>query len=357
MLTIQLRGGNSVIAWVRVLGIITSLPEVSFLIKIGNHRLRNSVVLAPMAGVTDLPFRRLAWRLGVGYVVSEMIGSKPELWNTSKSRFRRRKDEGIRPHSVQIAGGDAELLAYAAAVHVDAGADIIDINMGCPAKKVCRKAAGSALMRDERLVSRILNAAVDAVDVPVTLKIRTGWAPDERNAVRVAQIAEDAGIAMISVHGRTRACRFEGSAEHETVSRVKRAVSVPVVANGDITSVKKARDIVSVTGVDGVMVGRGALGRPWLPGHVAQGLVGREMPNPTIHERVAIMLEHVRSIHNFYGKKVGVRFARKHIKWYLRAIAVDFGIELPWSRFNSISIAREQLDFLEGFSVSRNLAA
>lgn len=340
-----------------VQSIIIPLPEAGFLIKIGDHRLRNSVALAPMAGVTDLPFRRLVWRLGVGYVVSEMMASKPELWNTCKSSLRRQNEDGIRPHSVQIAGGDAELLAYAAALHVDEGADIIDINMGCPAKKVCRKAAGSALMRDEGLVARILHAAVDAVDVPVTLKIRTGWAPNERNAVRVARIAEDAGIAMISVHGRTRACRFEGRAEHNTVAQVKRAVSVPVIANGDITSVNKAREIVSVTGADGIMIGRGALGRPWLPGHVAQGLAGREMPVPTIHERAAIMIEHVSSIHSFYGEQIGVRFARKHVKWYLQAIAVDCGLELPWSGFNSIGNSQEQLDFLETFLASKKLAA
>jgi tRNA-dihydrouridine synthase B len=340
-----------------VRSIITLLPEARFLIKIGDHRLRNPVVLAPMAGITDLPFRRLVWRLGAGYVVSEMLASKPELWNTRKSRLRRRNEGGIRPHGVQIAGGDAEIVAYAAAVHVDKGADVIDINMGCPAKKVCRKAAGSALMRDEGLVARILRATVDAVAVPVTLKIRTGWAPDERNAVRIAQIAEDAGIAMISVHGRTRACRFEGNAEYKTVARVKRAVSVPVIANGDITSINKASEVVSVTGADGVMIGRGALGRPWLPGHVARGLAGHETATPAIHERAAIMLEHVSSIHDFYGEQIGVRFARKHVKWYLQAIAVDCGLELPCSKFNSIGSSREQLDFLEVFAASRKLAA
>ena len=304
-----------------------------------------------MAGITDLPFRQLAWRLGAGYVVSEMMASKPELWDTRKSRLRRQHDDGIAPHGVQIAGGDPEIIAYGAAMHASAGADVIDINMGCPAKKVCKKAAGSALLRDERLVARILRAAVKAVAVPVTLKIRTGWALGERNAVRVARIAEDAGIALISVHGRTRACRFEGHAEHETVAAVKDAVSIPVIANGDIDSVAKARKILDLTGVDGLMIGRGALGRPWLLGQVARGLddAGAVDRGPDLRERVAIMRGHARSIHGFYGAHLGFRIARKHVKWYLQAMSADYTCDMSCaaSQFNRITDASAQLDFID----------
>ena len=243
------------------------------MVAIGHYTLRNPVVLAPMAGITDLPFRELVWELGAGLVVAEMTSVNPQLWSTRTSLLRRERGAG-RPRVVQIAGGDPQLVANAAALAAAAGAEIVDVNMGCPAKKVCNQAAGSALLRDEALVARILRAAVAAVTVPVTVKIRTGWAPDQRNGVTIARIAQDAGVASIAVHGRTRACRFVGAVEYDTIAAIKAAVTIPVFANGDISSAAQARAVLAHTRADGVLIGRAALGAPWLPGDIAAALAG-----------------------------------------------------------------------------------
>ncbi len=267
-----------------------------------------------MAGVTDAPFRALAWRYGAGYLVSEMVASQAALWHTPKSRLRREAVAGIRPVAVQIAGGDPATVAAAAARHWQDGAEIIDINFGCPAKKVCRKAAGSALLAHEGLVRDIIAAAVAAVPVPVTVKIRTGPTPQRRNGVEIARIAEGEGAAAIAVHGRTRACRFRGEAEYRTIGRIKQAVAIPVFANGDIRDAETARRVLSRTGADGVMIGRAALGAPWLPGQIA-GVVGA-LP---LTEKLAVVREHLHAAHAFYGEP-GVRIMRKHLRWYLEKL-------------------------------------
>jgi tRNA-dihydrouridine synthase B len=285
-------------------------------IAIGPYRLQGHALLAPMAGVTDLPFRRLCRRLGAALAAGEMISSDPRLWDTAESRRRRDHTDEPEPRVVQIAGGDPEFMADAARRNADAGAQIIDINMGCPAKKVCNKEAGSALLRDEANVAAILAATVAAVDVPVTLKIRTGWAPDQRNAVNIARIAEDAGVRALAVHGRTRACRFEGSAEYATIAAVKRSVRIPVFANGDIDSPAKAVAVLRATGADGIMIGRAAQGRPWIFSEIDALLHGRPTAPPATAEVRDIMLTHLRDLYEFYGAESGVRIARKHIGWY-----------------------------------------
>ncbi len=287
---------------------------------IGSHQLRNRVVLAPMAGITDLPFRSLCWRLGAGMVVAEMVSADPSLRQTRKSRLRRAHAEESGPRSVQIAGADPELMADAARYNRDQGAQIIDINMGCPAKKVCQRAAGSALLRDERLVAQILEAVVNAVDVPVTLKIRTGWSPEQRNGVTIARIAEQAGVSALTVHGRTRADRFTGAAEFATVAAIVAAVRIPVLANGDIDSPERAAAVLAETGAAGVMVGRAAQGRPWLCGQIAAWLErGVRLPAPDPASQLRLMQEHVQGLHAFHGVERGVRIARKHVGWYLQA--------------------------------------
>jgi len=316
------------------------LPVVA----IGPHQLRNNVVLAPMAGVTDAPFRALAWRYGAGYVVSEMVGSRAALWQTPKSRMRRRTVPGIHPVAVQIAGGDPDTIAEAAVRHWQDGADVIDINFGCPAKKVCRKAAGSQLLADEDLVRRIIAAAVAAVPVPVTVKIRTGYSPERRNGVEIARIAAGEGAAAIAVHGRTRACRFEGPVEYDTIARIKQAVRSPVLANGDLTCPEDVRRVLEHTGADGVMIGRAALGAPWLPGQMA-GVTG-ELP---LGEKLDVMREHLEAGHRFYGEP-GVRIMRKHVQWYVEKLP-EIGDETwrrTWIRgFNALTDGAGQLDYLE----------
>lgn len=292
------------------------------MVAIGPYRLRNPVVLAPMAGVTDLPFRELAWELGAGLVVAEMTSVNPLLWSTRTSTLRRERG-AIQPRVVQIAGADPGLVAAAAAREEAAGADIIDVNMGCPAKKVCNQAAGSALLRDETLVARILRAAVAAVTVPVTVKIRTGWSPEQRNGVTIARIAQDAGIASIAVHGRTRACRFVGAVEYDTVAAVKANVTVPVFANGDITNAQQARNVLAQTGADGVLIGRAALGAPWLPGDIAMALTGAVVPERSRAQILTIVLRHLARMHEFYGAAQGVRVARKHGKAYLHGLGIS----------------------------------
>ncbi len=289
---------------------------------IGNHHIENNLVVAPMAGVTDRPFRQLCKRLGAGLAVSEMVASDPRLRGTAKS-IRRTDHRGeSNPIVVQIAGADPANMADAARFNVDRGAQIIDINMGCPAKKVCNVAAGSALLQNEPLVAAILEAVVAAVAVPVTLKIRTGWNRSNRNAVRVARIAESAGIAALSVHGRTRECAFEGSAEYETIRAVKQAVRVPVAANGDIDTPEKARDVLRCTGADAVMIGRAAQGRPWIFREIRHFLdEGVHLPSPTVAEIRAVILEHLQDHYSLYGEAVGVRTARKHLGWYSTSLA------------------------------------
>ena len=287
--------------------------------RIGPYEIAPRVVLAPMAGVTDKPFRLLCKRLGAGLCVSEMTTSDPRFWNTAKSRHRMDHVDEPAPISVQIAGTIPEVMAEAARYNVEHGAQIIDINMGCPAKKVCNAWAGSALMRDEALVGRILDAVVDAVDVPVTLKIRTGWAADEKNALTIARIAESAGIASLAIHGRTRDQQYTGFAEYDTIAMVKAALSIPVVANGDIDSPRKAADVLARTGCDAVMIGRAAQGRPWIFREVAHYLAtGEELPPPSLEEVRDVLLGHLDALHAFYGEVSGVRIARKHLGWYAK---------------------------------------
>jgi tRNA-dihydrouridine synthase B len=288
------------------------------MITIGHYVLSSPVVLAPMAGVTDRPFRELCRRFGAGLAVSEMLTSDSSLWGSRKSQLRMDHCGEAAPISVQIAGSDPQQMAEAARLNVDAGAQVIDINMGCPAKKVCKRAAGSALLRDEALVAAILEAVVRAVAVPVTLKIRTGWSPEQRNAVQIARIAEQSGVQLLAVHGRTRACRFEGAVEYETIAAVKAAIAIPVLANGDIDSPEKARAVLDYTKADGVMIGRAAQGQPWLCNQIAQYLRhGTHSAAPGVERVQQVMLEHLQQLHEFYGETMGARIARKHVGWYL----------------------------------------
>jgi len=287
--------------------------------QIGPYRIEPNVILAPMAGVTDKPFRQLCKRLGAGLAMSEMTISDPRFWQTEKSLRRMDHDGEPAPVGVQIAGTEPAMLADAARYNVDHGAQIIDINMGCPAKKVCNAWAGSALMQDEALVAAILRAVVDAVDVPVTLKIRTGWDACHRNAPTIARIAEDAGIAALAVHGRTRDQHYTGTAEYDTIAAIKAALSIPVIANGDIDSPEKARAVLQHTGVDAVMVGRAAQGRPWIFREIAHFLdTGTHRPPPSLAEIRDILLGHLEALHGFYGETSGVRIARKHLGWYAK---------------------------------------
>ena len=287
--------------------------------QIGPHRIEPKVILAPMAGVTDKPFRLLCKRLGAGLAVSEMTTSDPRFWTTAKSLHRMDHVGEPDPVSVQIAGTVPAIMADAARFNVDHGAQLIDINMGCPAKKVCNAWAGSALMREPDLVARIVAAVVNAVDVPVTLKIRTGWDADHRNAPEVARIAEDAGIQALAVHGRTRDQQYTGTAEYDTIAAIKAMLRIPVVANGDIDSPEKARFVLDATGCDAVMIGRAAQGRPWILGRIAHYLAtGESLPEPSLQEVRDILLGHLEHLHAFYGEVSGVRIARKHLGWYAK---------------------------------------
>ncbi|WP_141453904.1 tRNA dihydrouridine synthase DusB [Pseudoxanthomonas sp. z9] len=287
--------------------------------QIGPHRIDTPVILAPMAGVTDKPFRQLCKRLGAGLAVSEMTISDPRFWNTDKSRRRMDHDGEPAPISVQIAGTEPRQLAEAARYNVDHGAQIIDINMGCPAKKVCNAWAGSALMRDESLVARILEAVVGAVEVPVTLKIRTGWDCDHRNGPVIARIAEASGIAALAVHGRTRDQHYTGQAEYATIAAIKAELRIPVFANGDVDSPHKAAAVLKATGADAVMIGRAAQGRPWIFREVAHFLAtGDLLPAPALSEVRDVLLGHLHALHGFYGEAQGVRIARKHLGWYAK---------------------------------------
>lgn len=286
-------------------------------LRIGPYELDSPFVLAPMAGVTDKPFRRLCRAFGAGMTTSEMTTADTSLWQTEKSRRRLDLDLDAEPVAVQIAGSDPGQLAAAARACVARGAQIIDINMGCPAKKVCRKLAGSALLQDEQLVARILDAVVASVDVPVTLKIRTGWDPEHRNGARIARLAEDAGIVSLAVHGRTRACRYKGAAEYETIAQIKQSISIPVIANGDITSTEKSLEVLRLTKADGLMIGRGAQGRPWIFQELKNSLQDNARNASVAKKNLRdIMLGHLDDLHRFYGEETGVRVARKHLSWY-----------------------------------------
>jgi tRNA-dihydrouridine synthase B len=290
--------------------------------QIGPHVIANPLFVAPMAGVTDRPFRQLCKRLGAGYAVSEMLGSNPRLRGTEKSQRRSDHTGEVEPIAVQIAGADPGLMADAARYNVARGAQVIDINMGCPAKKVCNVAAGSALLSDESRVAAILDAVVRAVDVPVTLKMRTGPDPQRRNAVRVAKLAEAAGVAAVAIHGRTRACAFTGAVEYETIRAVKQSVSIPVVANGDISTPQQARDVLERTGADALMIGRAAQGRPWIFREILHFLEhGVELALPTVEEARTIVARHLDEHYAFYGDDAGLRIARKHIGWYAKDLA------------------------------------
>ncbi|ALN20772.1 tRNA dihydrouridine synthase DusB [Ectopseudomonas mendocina] len=304
--------------------------------RIGPYTLPNRLILAPMAGVTDRPFRQLCRRLGAGLVVSEMVTSDVRLWNSRKSSLRLLHAGDPEPRSVQIAGGDPQMMADAARKNVELGAQIIDINMGCPAKKVCNKAAGSALLRDEPLVREILDAVVGAVDVPVTLKIRTGWDRQNKNGIIVAKIAEDAGISALAVHGRTRADLYTGEAEYETIAAIKQAVSIPVFANGDIDSPEKAKAVLDATGADALLIGRAAQGRPWIFREIEHYLrTGEILPAPRLLEVERILLEHLAALHAFYGELMGVRIARKHVGWYLATLPGAREFRAQFNRLDS----------------------
>ncbi len=314
---------------------------------IGPYGISSPFLLAPMAGVTDAPFRRLCRRFGAGMTTSEMTTADISLWKTAKSRRRLDLDMDATPRVVQIAGSDPAQLALAARLCVERGAHIIDINMGCPAKKVCKQLAGSALLKDPRLVERILAAVVAAVDVPVTLKIRTGWDTDHRNGVEIARIAEDSGIQALAVHGRTRACRYKGSAEYETIAHIKAEVRIPIIANGDITDPEKSLEVLRVSSADGLMIGRAARGRPWIfheLNHYFQ--TGRHATPLEKNEVRDIMLDHLNDLYQFYGDTTGVRVARKHLTWYCAGLkkAEEFR-----SRVVRVESASEQIRLTRNF--------
>jgi tRNA-dihydrouridine synthase B len=310
-------------------------------------------VLAPMVGVTDAPFRRVCRRFGAGLTTSEMTTADISLWQTAQSRRKLDIDLDAEPIAVQIAGSEPEQMAYAAQACVERGAQIIDINMGCPAKNVCKKLAGSALLQDERLVAQILEAVVAAVAVPVTLKMRTGWDPAHRNGAQIARIAEQSGIQAIAVHGRTRACRYKGEAEFETIAQIKSDVSVPVFANGDITTLEKSLEVLRLTNADGLMIGRGAQGRPWIFRELLSYHRGEEkIPPLEKNELRDTMLDHLKELHRFYGETVGVRVARKHLTWYSKQLenAGEFRFQAvrAGSAEEQVRLIREYFDRKDG---------
>jgi tRNA-dihydrouridine synthase B len=289
--------------------------------QIGTHILKNKLIVAPMAGVTDRPFRQLCKTMGAGMAVSEMVSSNSLLWGSKKTQRRANHDGEVSPVSVQIAGADPQMLAAAARYNVDNGAQIIDINMGCPAKKICNVMAGSALLQDEKLVGKILDAVVKAVDIPVTLKIRTGWDKQHKNALSIAHIAENSGVQALAIHGRTRACAYTGTAEYDTIAAVKAAIKIPVIANGDITTPEKARSILAYTKADAIMIGRAAQGRPWIFREINHYLAtGEHLPTPEVSEIHRVLINHLHDLYEFYGEYSGVRIARKHISWYTKGL-------------------------------------
>jgi len=314
---------------------------------IGPYTLPNNLFLAPMAGVTDRPFRQLCRRLGAGMAVSEMITANKMLWASKKSLLRANHIGEPEPRSIQIAGADPVMLAQAAQHNVEQGAHIIDINMGCPAKKVCNVMAGSALLQNEKLVSDILESVVNAVDVPVTLKIRTGWDTDHRNGVTIAKIAEQSGIQALAVHGRTRACAYKGEAEYDTIAEIKSAINIPVIANGDISTPEKAKTILDYTQADGLMIGRAAQGNPWIFKQISHYLDhGEQLTSPATSEVKRILIEHMHALYAFYGDYTGVRMARKHIAWYSKGLRDGNPFR---QQMNTFELPQQQLDFTEQF--------
>lgn len=319
------------------------------MLKLGPFQHESRVIVAPMAGVTDLPFRHLCRSLGAYWLVSEMITSRNELWASSKSLGRLPDQSEPEPRWSQIVGARPDDMARAASMNVEMGAQIIDINMGCPAKKVCRKLAGSALLKDEKLVADILKAVVSAVDVPVTLKMRRGWSPEHTNAVTIAKIAEDAGIQLLTVHGRTRACRFSGQVDYQAIGEVKNAVSIPVIANGDITSAEQARLLIDEFGFDGVMLGRVIQGRPWLVAQIDTHLAMKPVPrSPSCEELTRLLTRHLLLLSEFYGENRGIRIARKHIGWYLGR--VETGRQLS-RQFNQLNSLVTQIECVESWNL------
>ena len=334
--------------------------------QIGPHKLENNLIVAPMAGVTDRPFRMLCKRMGAGMAVSEMVASNSLLYGSEKTRRRANHAGETSPISVQIVGSDPKMLAQAARYNVDAGAQIIDINMGCPAKKICNVMAGSALMQNEKLVAEILEAVVKSVDVPVTLKTRTGWDKNNRNAVRIARIAEACGIQALAVHGRTRACGYTGEAEYDTIAAIKAEIRIPVIANGDITTPEKAKYVLEHTGADAVMIGRAAQGRPWLFREIAHFIeTGEHLAAPQMDEVQNILLGHVHELYDFYGEHTGLRVARKHISWYTRGLAGSAHFRHNMNQLESITEQLQavsdffdgQLQVKEGLQYAEELAA
>ncbi|WP_093318218.1 tRNA dihydrouridine synthase DusB [Thorsellia anophelis] len=314
--------------------------------QIGQFKLNNRLIAAPMAGISDKPFRQLCLENGAALAVSEMLSSNPDVWKTPKSKHRLIHDDcGIK--SVQIAGSDPTEMALAARVNVDSGAEIIDINMGCPAKKVNKKLAGSALLQHPKLVESILTEVVNAVEVPVTLKIRTGWDKDNRNCLEIAKIAEACGIKALSIHGRTKACLFNGEAEYDSIRLVKESVSIPIIANGDIINPIKAKAVLDLTGADAIMIGRAAQGKPWIFQEIQHYLdTGELLPKKTLSEIRSFVLPHIEAIHSFYGEEKGYRIARKHVAWYL----ADYTPDDQFRRsFNALETASAQLEALEVF--------
>lgn len=289
--------------------------------QIGPYHLKNQLIVAPMAGVTDRPFRQLCKRFGAGMAVSEMVSSNSLLWGSEKTRRRASHEGEVAPISVQIAGADPKMMAEAARYNADQGAQIIDINMGCPAKKICNVMAGSALLKDETLVGKILDSVTKAVNVPVTLKIRTGWDTQHKNALSVAKLAEQSGIQALAIHGRTRACAYQGHAEYDTIAAVKTAINIPVIANGDITTPEKAKQVLDYTKADAIMIGRAAQGRPWIFREIDYYLnTNRFLPLPEVNEIHQVLIEHLHDLYQFYGEYSGVRIARKHISWYTKGL-------------------------------------
>ena len=315
--------------------------------RIGPYQLKNNLIVAPMAGVTDRPFRMLCKRMGAGMAVSEMVSSNSLLYGSEKTKRRANHEGEVDPISVQIVGADPKMLAQAAQYNVDNGAQIIDINMGCPAKKICNVMAGSALLQNEPLVAQLLEAVVGAVNVPVTLKIRTGWDKQNRNAIRIAKIAETAGIQALAIHGRTRACAYTGDAEYDTIAAVKASVKIPIIANGDITSPEKAKYVLEQTGADAVMIGRAAQGRPWIFREIEHFLsTGVHLPSPQIGEIHLVLRDHVNELYAFYGEHTGLRVARKHISWYTKGLAGSAHFR---HRMNQLENPEEQLKAVDDF--------
>ena len=314
---------------------------------IGSYQLKNNLIVAPMAGVTDRPFRQLCKQLGAGMAVSEMVASNSLLWGSAKTLRRANHEGEVDPISVQIAGADPAMMAEAAKHNVDNGAQIIDINMGCPAKKICNVMAGSALLQNEALVVKILEAVVNAVPVPVTLKVRTGWDREHKNALSILKIAEASGIQALAVHGRTRACGYSGDAEYDTIAAIKANARIPIIANGDITTPEKAKYVLDYTGADAVMIGRAAQGRPWIFREIAYYLeTGAHLPEPEVLEIHNVLLQHLADLYQFYGEYSGVRMARKHISWYTKGLTGSASFR---HRMNQLETTQQQLDAVNAF--------